>query len=392
VSARVAQPQRFRDPATGMAISVLPPSAAYRYVRRRLARPVAPAMHDAGAEPISGVTAVVDHIRPYLSTPVFALASELRREGCRAMLCQEYEYFRFDVCVMLGRLMGIPVLGTFQGADWEPNPVGRAVRRWTVVNAHRLLVAPRSEIERLSSRYRLPSDRILQVFNPVDLGVWRPCERDGASVGEAQSAARQSVVWHGRVARDQKGLDILLDAWQAVTKTRPGRNLQLRLLGTGPDADWLSGRLNAFAPGQVEWRNQYVTEREVVRQFLCQADLYAFPSRYEGFAVAPVEAMACGLPVVASAASGVPDIFEHGEQSGGIVVPREDVAAFAHALGRLVDDEALRRNLALCARRRVEAAFSLQTVSQQLRAALGSVAGLSDAGAGAAAADGAAAR
>jgi glycosyltransferase involved in cell wall biosynthesis len=282
------------------------------------------------------------------------------------MLCQEYEYFRFDACVALGCLLRLPVLATFQGADWEPNPLGRAVRRWTVSASGGLIAAPRAEIGRVQQYYRLSPRRITQVFNPVDLSVWHP-----PALGEsaAQSPAR-TVVWHGRVARDQKGLDILLDAWDRVARARPGRDLWLRLLGTGPDADWLSGRLAALPRANVEWRNEYVTDRATIRRFLGQGDVFAFPSRYEGFAVAPVEAMACGLPVVAADASGIPDIFVDGDRSGGLVVARDDAPALADALGRLLDDDEYRRELGRRARRRVEDAFSLQAVSRQLHAAL----------------------
>jgi starch synthase len=77
--------------------------------------------------------------------------------------------------------------------------------------------------------------------------------------------------------------------------------------------------------------------------------------------------MACGLPVVAADAPGVPDILENGEASGGLVVPREDAAALARSLGLILDDEAWRREMAKRARRRVEECFSLEVVGKQLR-------------------------
>jgi glycosyltransferase involved in cell wall biosynthesis len=58
-----------------------------------------------------------------------------------------------------------------------------------------------------------------------------------------------------------------------------------------------------------------------MRQYLSVADVYVFPSRHEGFPVAPLEAMACGLPIVAAYAPGICDILSEGEESGGLVVP-----------------------------------------------------------------------
>src|SRR5206468_10567807 len=63
----------------------------------------------------------------------------------------------------------------------------------------------------------------------------------------------------------------------------------------------------------------------------------------------------CGLPAVAADAQGVPDILEGGETSGGLVVPRDNEAALALALGRVLDDEVWSRELGKHARRRVEA-------------------------------------
>jgi glycosyltransferase involved in cell wall biosynthesis len=80
--------------------------------------------------------------------------------------------------------------------------------------------------------------------------------------------------------------------------------------------------------------------------------------------------MACGLPVVAAAAQGVTDIFEGGEASGGLIVPRDNAAALALALGRLLDDEAWRCELGRRARCRVETCFSLEAVGNQLHAFL----------------------
>jgi starch synthase len=120
----------------------------------------------------------------------------------------------------------------------------------------------------------------------------------------------------------------------------------------------------------VLWLNEFVQDRSVIRRYLSAADVYAFPSRQEGFPVAPIEAMACGLPMVAADAPGIPDILEGGEASGGLVVPRDNAVDLALALGRLLEDKAWGRELGRRARRRVESCFSLEAVGRQLRAFL----------------------
>jgi glycosyltransferase involved in cell wall biosynthesis len=174
------------------------------------------------------------------------------------------------------------------------------------------------------------------------------------------------VVWHGRISIRHKGLDILLEAWDSLCRARQDRDLRLFLVGTGQDAEELQRHLESKPFRGIHWINKYLHDRAEIRRYLSAGDVYAFASRHEGFPVAPLEAMACGLPVVAANVQGIPDIFEGNERSGGTIVPPEDVAALATALGRILDDEALGRELGQRARSRIEAAFSLEAVGEQL--------------------------
>ncbi len=83
--------------------------------------------------------------------------------------------------------------------------------------------------------------------------------------------------------------------------------------------------------------------------------------------MAPVEAMALGLPVVAADAPGVRSVVGEGDDAGGIVVAREDARALARALCRLIEDDDLSRDLGAIAERRVAEHFSLEAVGARLR-------------------------
>jgi starch synthase len=107
-----------------------------------------------------------------------------------------------------------------------------------------------------------------------------------------------------------------------------------------------------------------------MRRYLSAADAGVFSSRHEGFPVAPLEAMACGLPLVAVDAEGIVDAAPHGEDDGVVIVPREDPAALAGAMTRVASDRALRARLAARARERITSAFSIETVGAQLAAFL----------------------
>jgi starch synthase len=143
--------------------------------------------------------------------------------------------------------------------------------------------------------------------------------------------------------------------------------LRLLLIGTGSDSDILRERMNKMNLRGVIWKNEFIINRDTVRKYLNAADLYAFPSRHEGFPVAPIEAMACGLPVIASDIPGISDILEGGESAGGIIVPKDDLSSFVTQTSRLLTDESLRLELGKRARRRIETSFSLEIIGKQLR-------------------------
>lgn len=369
VSARVAETTRVTHAPTGATICVLPAPRAYRALRRRVLNPY--------AETLEGAVGMVNgrarrawwsaarEVMPYLSTPVVALARELRRERCDALLVQDYEHGRFDACLLLGRLTGRRVYATFQGGDRSHGRLERALRRLAVRHADGLFVAAGGEAARLRSRYGLPDEKVARVFNPLDLSEWRPGDRATARRALKVPEAARVVVWHGRVDFRRKGLDVLLEAWRRVCDERPDRDLRLFVVGTGNDAAEFRAASNGVR-GLV-WIDEYVRSRATLRTYLHAADVYAFPSRHEGFAVAPLEAMATGLPVVAADAPGVSDLLEGGEDAGGILVPRGDPTAFAASLARLLDDDDLCRALGARARARVEDGFALDTVGARLR-------------------------
>lgn len=147
------------------------------------------------------------------------------------------------------------------------------------------------------------------------------------------------------------GIDVLLRAFARLLP-RPGPAPCLRIVGGGPQRAALEAL--AISLG-VAARVQFVgpvAHAEVPAQ-LHQLDIYVAASRLdsESFGVAVLEASACARPVVVSDAGGLPEVVDDGVT--GLVVPRDDPAALAAALQRLVDDAPLRQRLGRAGRERV---------------------------------------
>jgi starch synthase len=369
ISNRVSVPERHTHQPTGATICILPASKIHALPRRLMKNPYGWTLEDTFGS-IDRVRrpafALLKDVAPYLATPLWSLARELKRENCRVILCQEYEYARFDACVLLGQRLRLPVFATFQGGDFQLSRLERFFRPSTMQQCAGLIIATQTEIQRVQSRYQVPASKVAQIFNPIDVMNWRLGNRDQARAALGIPLDAQVVVCHGRIDIHRKGLDILMAAWQQICRDRPDRDLRLLLVGTGNDAEQLHQLIAAQSLPGILWIDDYVRDRALMQQYLSAADLYTLASRHEGFPVAPIEAMACGLPIVATRAPGIPDILGP-EEMGGLTVPCEDAPALAAAIGRVLDDQTLRDRLSQQARQRAEQCFSLEAIGQQLQ-------------------------
>jgi len=342
---------------TGAELHLLPTSRAYAALRaRRLDGRL-----DGRRNPRAVGRALATHVAPYLGTPPRALLRLLRAEGCGALLSQEYEDPRFDVCVAVGRRAGVPVFGTFQGADYQVSRLERPVRPRSIRASAGLIVGARRELERVRDAYDVPARKLAHIPNPVDTELWRPVDGAAARVQLGIPDSALVVAWHGQVQLERKGLDVLFDAWARLDDED---ERHLVLVGSGEDSDEVARR--ASAARDVHVLDGWVQDRLRMRAILSAADVYAFPSRHEGLPVAPLEAMACGLPVVGADANGVEDVVG----DAGTVVPRGDVDALALALRDLLADGERRAELGQRARRRAEEHFALEPVGAALRSFL----------------------
>jgi len=369
ISREAEAPVRLRHAPSDTRICVLPAWRAYSSVSRGMIDP-----YGGSVERIFGrasrlrrlVRFAQKEAAPYLATPLGVLARSLRREGCTAILTQEYEYARFDACILLGQLLRLPVFATFQGADHHSGRLERFARPVAVRAARGLAIGADKEAARVVERYRIDATKIWRIHNPVDLELWWPMDREEARHQLGLPSQSRIAIYHGRIDIHVKGLDVLLKAWEQIGGGPTGRDTLLLMIGSGPDDAALRERLAASNLSGIRWHNRYELDRTVMRRYLSAADLYVLPSRIEGFPVAPLEAMACGLPVVGSDIPAMSNIIEHGCASGGLIVPRGDSQVLAQTIKRLLDGPDLCRELGRRARRSVKGRFSIESVGRQL--------------------------
>jgi len=206
-------------------------------------------------------------------------------------------------------------------------------------------------------------DEISVLHTGVDTELFSP--RD------ISKANRPTIIFAGKLARN-KGVHLLVEA--AVRLAREFLSLQLRLLGRGEPkvVDELKAIARfANAPDLLDLPG-FVDRQELPEHF-SRAHIFAAPSEYEGGpGFVYLEAMACGLPVIACAGSGASEVVR--ENENGLLVPPRDVESLTAALRSLLKDDLKREKIGVFARQFVQAEADSRVCIKKLEAFYSAVA------------------
>lgn len=205
--------------------------------------------------------------------------------------------------------------------------------------------------------------RIVEIANGVDIQRFTPAsaEEKGQLRRElGLSVEGTQVIFTGRL-NYQKGLDTLIRAWKEVQAAHP----EARLLLLGKDEE--GGTLQQLAAELgLEGAIQFLGHSEQALPYVRSSDVFVLPSLFEGLSNALLEAMACGLAVVATNIGGTCEVIR--QDLDGLLVEPGDVAALAGRLNQVVGDAAVRQHLALQARKRVEEQYTLDRTVERYTA------------------------
>jgi glycosyltransferase involved in cell wall biosynthesis len=210
--------------------------------------------------------------------------------------------------------------------------------------------------------------RSLSVVSEYLRGEVAPLARPGAGIFVVRAGVDDGlftverreadyILYYGRFDIFQKGIDILIDAARSVLSGRPG--LRLVLAGRGRDRDRVK-RLVAQAGLEAVASVEVDIDAARRAELFAGAVAMAMPSRFEGFGMVAAEAMAAGVPVVASGLDSLPEVV--GAPESGVLFRAGDPADLARALDSLLDDAGERHRLSRAARERARR-FTWQAVA-----------------------------
>ena len=204
------------------------------------------------------------------------------------------------------------------------------------------LVAPSESFAAVLRQQRMNYD--ISIWSRgVERDLFNPARRDLAWRRALGIADDEVVIGFFSRLVMEKGLDVFADAIDALRAggQTPARPFRVLIVGEGPAGEWLATRLNALTPGKTPGAifTGFLSGPDLARA-VASMDLLFFPSITETFGNVTLEAMACGLPVVAANATGSDSlVLDH---QTGRLIPPGDIPAYAEALAAYLADPSLR--------------------------------------------------
>lgn len=295
---------------------------------------------------------------PVWRTPTdLALAAWMARvmEQHRIDVLHVHYALPFAVCAFLARQMAprrrVPVVTTLHGTDVTLLSQDRTLFdlvRFGLLHSDAVTAVSRSLAAQTEARFGLERP-IHCIHNFVDPHVFRPAERP--DLRRALAPNGEPILLHVSNFRPVKRV---ADVLRVFARVRTKVAARLVLVGEGPDA-WEARQLTetlGIAPHVV-----FLGKQDDVVPLYQVADLFLLPSQQESFGLAALEAMACGVPVIASDAGGIPEVVRDGET--GFLRPVGDVEGMAQAAVRVLSDDALHQRVSRQAVARARSAFSM---------------------------------
>ncbi len=236
--------------------------------------------------------------------------------------------------------------------------IGKSVLR----NADRITTVSK---ETMKYVLRLGADKTKTqvIYNGVDINNFRPVNKNESRTKLGLPKNRKIVLSVRRLVY-KNGLGTLIESVPKVAKKHP--DVLFVVAGKGPSRKLIEDRIKELGISQNITLAGFVPD-ELLPAYYDAADYFILPSASgEGLPLVLLEAMACGLPVIATAVGGTPEIIKH--MKNGVLVPPIDPEAMAEATSKLLSETKLGKTMGEEARRNVEANYTWKENVRQLQA------------------------
>jgi glycosyltransferase involved in cell wall biosynthesis len=248
-------------------------------------------------------------------------------------------------------LLRMPAASCFQltpRAPWTASPLRQRLLAWARRRGQAWLCVSEHNAEFVAAAFAVPRVELRVIHNGTPLNsVARDSKIRGGILEELGLSNDALLVLTVARLGMQKAHAVLLEAIPDILRLHP--NVHFLWIGEGEQREALQQRIQTLGVGA---RVHLLGFRDDVPRYLAAADLFAIPTHYEGLPFSLVEAMAAGLPVVASVVSGIPEVLEDG--AVGLLVEENTPESWRAGVCALLDDPARCAALGLAARHRAQ--------------------------------------
>ena len=281
---------------------------------------------------------------------VYQLTRVLRRQ--RPDVLHTHGWGTLGEGLLAARLAGVPCVVHGEHGTMETRRRNRALQRWAWHRCDRVLAVSSRLAERMAAEVRFPLDRITTIRNGVELARFAAGDRTRGRRMLHLDPQQLAIGIVGRLV-PVKDHATFLDALARLRDA--GARFQGVIVGDGVLRADLESRAAALRLTGVV---RFVGHIENVPDALAAMDLFVLSSRSEGLSNTIAEAMAAGLPIVATRVGGADELVEEGKN--GLLVPPDDPAALAGAIAALLQGDPKRRAFGEESRRRAATRFSVE--------------------------------
>ena len=306
---------------------------------------------------------------------IFSGVSRLRRElkGDMPDVIHTHLWTANVIGRIAGRLSGVPVISSIHNPEYEPEAstgmsskklfAARQIDKWTArFGCTRMIAVSNYVRESAHQRIGFRLDKIDVVYNPIDTAEPDPNFDKRSLLAEIGLPTDAGLILSvGRVA-PQKGLIYAIRAMKIVAEKMP--NVHLVHIGATDNSDYLKAVQTEIEQSGISRNVHMIGERRNVADFLQAADIFVFPSLFEGLGIALAEAMAAGLPCVASDIRPLDEFVTSGEN--GVLVPPQNAQAIAEAVIDLLSSPEKSKRMGAAARETALAMFRPEPAAKRL--------------------------
>jgi alpha-maltose-1-phosphate synthase len=328
-----------------------------------------------GFPPAHDLTATDERLRPMLA----ALSRDIgmAAEPVDADVIHAHTWYTHFAGILAKLAYGRPLVMTVHSLEplrpWKREQlaggydVSAWVERTALEMADAVIAVSRETRDDVLRLFNVAPEKVRVIHNGIDAQFFHPVAETDALEQYGVDASQPYVLFVGRITR-QKGIIHLV---RAIRHLDP--RIGVVLCAGQPDTPQIAQEMEEGVAearrhrSNVVWIPEMVS-REAVRQLYSHAALFCCPSVYEPFGIINLEAMACQIPVVASAVGGIPEVVVDGETGLLVPVPDDD-AQFSHdladAINALMADPERRARMGIAGRRRAVDSFAWAAIAEQ---------------------------